>query len=106
MALWVACNEAHERDGAVYVLSRSATEEISNSRDLEKKIQSFYEEGILWSWEPSPRGNRIVAQSSVLAANPVFGVPVGGVQFVDATSALMVRNKQAIFSAQVWRYCS
>ena len=72
VALWVACNEAHERDGAVYVLSRSATEEISNSRDLEKKIQSFYEEGILWSWEPSPRGNRIVAQSSVF----VFGVPV------------------------------
>ena len=71
VALWVACNEAYEKDGAVYVLSRSATEEISNSRDLEKPIQSFYEEGTLWSWEPSARGNRIVAQSSVF----VFGVP-------------------------------
>ena len=71
VALWVACNEAFERDGAVYVLPRSTTEEISNSRDLEKQIQSFYEGGTLWSWEPSARGNRIVAQSSVL----IFGVP-------------------------------
>ncbi len=70
VALWFACNEAYEKDGAVYILSRSATEEISNSRDLEKQIQSFYEEGTLWSWEPSTRGNRIVAQSSVF----VFGV--------------------------------
>ena len=71
VALWFACNEAYEKDGAVYVLSRSATEEISNIRDLEKQIQSFYEEGTLWSWEPSALGNRIVAQSSVF----VFGVP-------------------------------
>ncbi len=71
VALWFACNEAYEKDGAVYVLSRSATEEISNRRDLEKQIQSFYQEGTLWSWEPSARGNRIVAQSSVF----VFGVP-------------------------------
>ena len=71
VALWFACNEYHTKDGAVYVLARSATEEISNSRDLETKIQSLYEEDTLWSWEPSPRGNRIVAQSSVL----VFGVP-------------------------------
>ena len=70
VALWFACNEAYEKDGAVYILSRSATEEISNSRDLEKQIQSFYEEGTMWSWEPSTRGNRIVAQSSVF----VFGV--------------------------------
>ena len=70
VALWFACNEAYEGDGAVYILSRSATEEISNSRNLQKQIQSFYEEGTLWSWEPSTRGNRIVAQSSVF----VFGV--------------------------------
>ncbi|MCY3899906.1 MAG: tetratricopeptide repeat protein [Caldilineaceae bacterium] len=71
VALWVACNEAYERDGAVYVLSRSATEELNNSRDLEKKIQSFFGEGTMWLWEPSARGNRIVAQSSIF----VFGVP-------------------------------
>ena len=71
VALWFACNDAYEKDGAVYVLPRSATEEISNSGDLKKKIQSLYEEGTLWSWEPSARGNRIVAQSSVF----VFGVP-------------------------------
>ena len=71
VALWFACNEQRTEDGAIYVLARSATEEISNSRDLEKQIQSFYEEDTLWSWEPSARGNRIVAQSSVF----VFGVP-------------------------------
>lgn len=71
VALWFACTGAYEKDGAVYVLSRSATEEISNRRDLEKQIQSFYQEGTLWSWEPSALGNRIVAQSSVF----VFGVP-------------------------------
>lgn len=71
VALWFACNEHRTDDGAVYVLARSATEEISNSRDLEKKIQSFYEEDKLWSWEPFPRGNRIVTQSSVF----VLGVP-------------------------------
>ena len=71
VALWFACNEHRTEDGAVYVLARSSTEEISNSRDLQKEIQSFYEEGVLWSWEPSPRGNRIVTQSSVF----VLGVP-------------------------------
>lgn len=70
VALWFACNGAYERDGVVYILSRSATEEISNKRDLEKQIQTFYEEGTLWSWEPSTRGNRVVAQSSIF----VFGV--------------------------------
>ena len=71
MALWFACNEAYEKRMGLFIFSaRSATEEISNSRDLEKQIQSFYEEGTLWSWEPSTRGNRIVAQSSVF----VFGV--------------------------------
>ena len=71
VALWFACSGAHFRDGAVYVLARSTTEEINNSRDLEKKIQSFYEVDTLWSWEPSQRGNRVVAQSSIF----VFGVP-------------------------------
>lgn len=71
VALWFACNEHHARDGAVHVLSRSATKEISNSRDLEKNIQTFYEGDVLWSWEPPARGNRIVAQGSVF----VLGVP-------------------------------
>jgi len=71
VALWFACSGAHFKDGAVYVLARSITEEINNRRDLEKKIQSFYEMDTLWSWEPSQRGNRVVAQSSAF----VFGVP-------------------------------
>ena len=65
MALWFACNESRTKDGAIYVLSCSETEEISNPDDLTKKIQSFYEDNKLWSWEPSALSNRIVAQSSV-----------------------------------------
>ena len=40
--------------------------------DLNKTIESLYEENTLFSWEPSPLGNRIVAQSSFF----VFGAPV------------------------------
>lgn len=71
VALWFACNDSYETDGAVYVLPRSATEEINNSRDFEKRIQALYDRDVLWSWEPSARGNRIVAQSSVF----VLGAP-------------------------------
>ena len=72
VALWFACNESRARDGTVYILARSKTEEISNRRDLENKtIQSFYEGDKLWSWEPPPRGNRMVAQSSIF----VLGAP-------------------------------
>ncbi len=72
VALWFACNEAFENDGAVYVLPLSATREIRSTNDLNRTIQSFYEECTLFSWEPSPLGNRIVAQSSFF----VFGAPV------------------------------
>ena len=73
VALWFACHESLDTDGAIYVLDRSdKTEEISRREDLrDKTIQSIYAEDTLWSWEPSTLGNRIVAQSSVF----VFGVP-------------------------------
>ena len=72
VALWFACNEARADDGAISVLARSATEEISSRRDIENRtIQSFYQGDTLWSWEPAALGNRIVAQSSVF----VLGVP-------------------------------
>ena len=70
-ALWFACNESGGADGAVYVLSHSETKEIKNRNEPKGKIQSFYENNNLWSWEPPALGNRIVAQSSVF----VFGVP-------------------------------
>ena len=72
VALWFACHESLDTDGAVYVLDRSQTVEISRREDLrDKTIQSIYAEDTLWSWEPSALGNRIVAQSSVF----VLGVP-------------------------------
>ena len=72
VALWFACHESLDTDGAIYVLDRSQTVEISKREDLrDKTIQSIYAEDTLWSWEPSALGNRIVAQSSVF----VLGVP-------------------------------
>lgn len=93
VALWFACNESYDKDGAVYILPRSETEEISNSRDLEKKIQSFYEESTLWSWEPAPRGNRIVAQSSLF----VFGIPEVASERM-ARLIIRVENKREILT--------
>lgn len=72
IALWFACNESHAKDGAVFLLPRSATRKVDNSSDLKKKIQSFYEKDEIWLWEPPRRGNRIGAQNSVFA----LGVPV------------------------------
>ena len=97
VALWFACHESLDTDGAIYVLDRSQTVEISKREDLENKtlqsifgkdsqtnnvpagredfenktLQSTYAKDPLWSWEPSVLGNRIVAQSSVF----VLGVP-------------------------------
>ena len=72
VALWIACNEHREKDGAVYLLPRSATVEVSSRTELNNNIQFFYEEDKLWSWEPAAAlGQRILAQKSVF----VFGVP-------------------------------
>lgn len=72
VALWFACNESYARDGAIFLLPRSATKKVDDSSDLKKKIQSFYEKDEIWSWKPPLRGNRIGAQNSVF----VLGVPV------------------------------
>ncbi len=72
IALWFACNENKEKDGAVHILSSSQTKEINN-QNLEEEIEDFYNnhgDSNPWLWEPSARGNRTVAQSSIF----VFGV--------------------------------
>ncbi len=72
VALWFACHESLDTDGAISVLDRSQTEEISKREDLrDKTIQSTYAKDTLWSWEPSAHDNRMAAQSSVF----VLGVP-------------------------------
>ena len=74
VALWFACNGSQTENGTVYFLSRASTTEIK-PRDIERPLGSLYEKNVLWSWEPSALGNRIVAQRSVF----VFGVAeVGG----------------------------
>ena len=72
VALWFACNGSHSNDGAVFLLSRSTTKKVDTSGDLNERIQSYYEEDAIWSWEPPQRGDRIEAQDSVF----VLGVPV------------------------------
>ena len=69
VALWFACSGSQTEDGAVYFLSRASTTEISDHSEIERPLGSLYEKSVLWSWEPLPLGNRIVAQSSVF----VFG---------------------------------
>jgi len=70
-ALWFACNGPDDKEGAVYVLSHAMVTEVKNRIAPQEKIESFYGENKLWSWEPPVIGSRIVAQSSVF----VFGVP-------------------------------
>ena len=70
VALWFACNGSQTEDGAVHFLSRTSTTEISERKDIERPLGSLYENNVLWMWEPSALGNRIVAQRSVF----VFGV--------------------------------
>ena len=65
VALWFACGRPLSEDGAVYVLPSSATQWLSNPRDLSKEIRALYLDDEIWSWEPSVVGSRIVAQSSV-----------------------------------------
>ena len=68
-ALWFACNEPCDKDGAVYVLPSTEVTEIKDRKGSEKEIVWFYGQNKLWSWEPPVLGNRVVAQSSVF----VFG---------------------------------
>ena len=64
VALWFACNRSRDKDGAVYILSGSKTMEL-NLEDFKENLESLYEDDRLWSWEPAPSENRIIAQSSV-----------------------------------------
>ena len=64
VALWFACNRSRDKDGAVYILSGSKTMEL-NLEDFKENLESLYEDDRLWSWEPAPNENRIIAQSSV-----------------------------------------
>ena len=92
VALWVACNEHRGKDGAVYLLPRSATVEVSSRTELSNDIQFFYEKDKLWSWKPAAAlGQRILAQKSVF----VFGVPEIG---RDKTRKFVIRaeNKTEI----------
>jgi len=69
VALWFACHESFNVDGAVYILPVSKTKKIPNDRIHSYKIAALYQDNSWWSWKPDPIGNRITAQSSVF----VFG---------------------------------
>lgn len=71
VALWFACNDIRAKDGAIYLLPRSATVEVNDRTTLRNNIEFFYDENRLWSWEPSALRERILAQRTVF----VFGVP-------------------------------
>ena len=56
VALWFASNGSQTEDGAVYLLSRASTTEISDRSEIKRPLGSLYEKNVLWSWEPSAPG--------------------------------------------------
>lgn len=78
VALWFACAGHPEKDGAVYVLSRSKTQEIDEMEVRHRGIVSyFYAAGLKdWTdlpylWTPKSMHGRPTSQQSVF----IFGVP-------------------------------
>ena len=77
VALWFACNEADEENGAVYILPRAATEEIRKREEFEgREIRSFYEGDKLWSWD-----SHQYAATALLHKVPFFVFGVADISF-------------------------
>ena len=77
VALWFACNECFDDDGAVYVLSRSDLQEIkSNEVGMQRVVEYFHGAGLRNKppvfWRPDGLPGRAKSQDSVF----VFGVPI------------------------------
>jgi len=78
VALWFACTGHPEKDGAVYVVSRSKTQQIDEMEVRQRGIASYFvrAEGKDWTnipylWIPESMHGRLASQQSVF----IFGVP-------------------------------
>ena len=72
IALWFACREKSKKNGKVVVMATDDTDIFStvSFKHLDKPIEYFFDEVMLWKWVPSSLNNgRIVSQQSVF----VFG---------------------------------
>ena len=72
-ALWFACHEHQDRDGAVVAMASDDSEKFSEITGDNKgeKITKFLQQEKIWKWTPPhAQNNRIVAQSSIFLFGP------------------------------------
>ena len=72
-ALWFACHEHQDRDGAVVAMASDDSEKFSEITGENKgeKITKFLQQEKIWKWTPPhAQNNRIVAQSSIFLFGP------------------------------------
>jgi len=74
IALWFACSNKFDKNGAVYVLNISNSKKFSqiSYEQIEKHaIEDFLTGNINWYWEPSEINQRIPRQHSVFVFGPL-----------------------------------
>ena len=72
-ALWFACHEHQDRDGAVVAMASGDSEKFSEitGDNKDEKITKFLQQEKIWKWTPPhAQNNRIVAQSSIFLFGP------------------------------------
>ena len=73
IALWFACHEHQDKDGAVVAMASDDSEKFSEITGDNKgeKITKFLQQEKIWKWTPPhAQNNRIVAQSSIFLFGP------------------------------------
>ena len=73
IALWFACHEHQDKDGAVVAIASDDSEKFSEITGNNKgeKITKFLQPKQIWKWTPpNVQNNRIVAQSSIFLFGP------------------------------------
>ena len=73
IALWFACHEHQDRDGAVVAIASDNSEKFSEitGDNKSEKITKFLQQEKIWKWTPlNVQNNRILAQSSIFLFGP------------------------------------
>ena len=74
IALWFACHEHQDRDGAVIAMASDDSKkfsEVADEKTKSKDITKFLQQKKIWKWTPpNAQNNRIVAQSSIFLFGP------------------------------------
>ena len=74
IALWFACHEHQDKDGAVVAIASDDSKkfsEVADEKTKSKEITEFLQQEKIWKWTPpNVQNNRIVAQSSIFLFGP------------------------------------